>query len=108
MYFYENLLRTTLEADGGPTIRQLSQEIGVPSATLNDWLVLNKKPHLKNLVRIAEWSGYPLPALFVQIDTSSNLDERIILNLPHLSPEQKQQIVSQMELFTEQNRAFQQ
>lgn len=94
MYHYEKLIRDAV--DNGIRQRELAREIGVPTQTLNDWLIMGKKPHLKNLIRISEWSKRPLPALLVDIDNNRTA-ERMILLMSYLTPDQLQQIVNQME-----------
>ena len=94
MYFYEKLLRDTLE-NTELSQREIARATGIPPTTLNEWLLSGVKPHVKNLIRLSEWSGYPVPALLV--DTENNLAERIILLMHYLSDDQKQQIVNQME-----------
>lgn len=101
MYFYEKIIRLALESTE-LSQRDIAREIEVPAATLNDWLVSGVKPHVKNLIRISKWSGYPMPAMLVDID-NKGLAERIICLIHYLTPEQQQQIVDQMEAMTEQN-----
>lgn len=94
MYYYEQLLRHTID-NSGLSLRDVGREIGVPATTLNDWLISGNRPHLKNLVRISEWSGHSVPALLADTD-SDNLDERIILLLQTLTTEQKQEVLEQI------------
>lgn len=101
MYFYEKIIRMALEQTE-LSQRDIARTIGVPAATLNDWLVSGVKPHIKNLIKLQEWSGYPMPAMLVDIDNNS-LAERIICLTHYLTPEQQQQILSQMETMIEQN-----
>lgn len=97
MYYYEKKLRDTLDAENGPTLRQLGKALEVPAVTLHDWLHLGKKPHLKNLIKLAEYFKIPLPAMLVDIETNSNLLERVIILATTLTPDQQQQIVNQIE-----------
>ena len=95
MYFYEKLLRETIE-QSGQTLRDVGRAIGVPATTLNDWLISGTRPHLKNLIRLSEWSGHSVPALLVDIDADS-IDERIIILLQLLTPGHKQQAATYIE-----------
>ncbi len=96
MYHYEKLIRDAV--DNGIRQRELAREIGVPTQTLNDWLIMGKKPHLKNLIRISEWSETPLPALLLDIDNKKErMILRMILLMKKLTSDQLQQILNQME-----------
>lgn len=101
MYFYEKIIRMALESTD-LSQRDIARAIGVPATTLNDWLVSGVKPHVKNLIRLSEWSGFPMPAMLIDTD-KNNLAERIIGLISYLTPDQQQQIVDQMETMIEQN-----
>lgn len=104
MYFYEKLLRMTIDSTD-LSQRDIARAIGVPATTLNEWLLSGVKPHVKNLIRLSEWSKVPLPALLVDTETPDALDERMIILAAYLTEEQKAQIVKEMELMTEANKA---
>lgn len=95
MYRYEKLIRDAIE-NKNIRQRELAREIGVPTQTLNDWLTMGQRPHIKNLLRISEWSGCPLPGLLVEIDNNHTAEQMIDL-MHHLTPDQLKQIVNQME-----------
>ena len=105
MYLYERLIRTVLESDNGPSIRQLGKDIGVPAVTLHDWLNLDKKPHLKNLIRLSEYFKLPLASMLIDTENNNSLIERIVILANSLTPDQQQQIVNQMEQCVDSNRS---
>lgn len=91
MYLYEQLIR---DASTTSTVRELGAAIGVPATTINDWLVLNKKPHLKSLEKVAVWADLPLSTMLADIQHPDDL--KIIELIQQLTPDQKLQIVLQM------------
>lgn len=91
MYFYEKLLKNYLVSSGLP-LRDVGREIGVPATTLNDWLISGNKPHIKNLIRLSEWSGHSLPALLTEID-NPDTNNQIIMRLTFLPERKRQQVL---------------
>lgn len=89
MYLYEQLLRDALTT---LTTRELGAEINVPSSTINDWIILGKKPRLGTLEKIAEWAKLPVASMLLETNDSGHT--QTILNLiGKLTPDQRQQAV---------------
>lgn len=80
MLMYEKLIRDALETQ---TIRELSRELDLPTQTINDWTVLNKRPRVASLIKVAAWSDLPLWAMLIDTEGSpADILAEQIIKLP--------------------------
>ena len=87
MYLYEQLLKDALTTI---TNRELGAEINVPATTINDWIILGKKPRLGTLEKIAEWAKLPVASMLLEADDTGHT-QTIINLIEKLTPDQKLQ-----------------
>jgi hypothetical protein len=90
MLMYEKLIRDALETQ---TIRELSRELDLPTQTINDWTVLNKRPRIASLIKVASWSELPLWAML--IDTEGSPADMLAEQIIRLSRDQQHQLLQQ-------------
>lgn len=101
MYLYEQLIRDALVT---LTTRELGAEINVPASTINDWIILGKKPRLGTLEKIAEWAKLPVASMLLEADNAGHT-QTLLTTIERLTHDQKKQAIKQIMQITELNRA---